>query len=71
MKVIDNALRGLNFEELGVGATFKYGEEYFIKTKELSDEDRVVNAIELEEGIAYNFDAYDKVMPFNCELIIL
>lgn len=73
MKVIDNALRGITFDNLGIGATFKDGECYYIKTKMLQDVDEVCykNAIDLEDGTAHFYDGNEKVIPFDCELIIL
>lgn len=71
MKVIDNALRGISFDNLGVGATFKYRDDYFIKTKMISDASELVNAINLEEGTVAYFDGSEEIIPFECELIVL
>jgi len=71
MKIIDNALGGIEFGDLGVGATFKYGEEYFIKIPLISCQTSYHNAVNLEEGTTHCFNADESVIPFNCELIVL
>lgn len=71
MKIIDNALKGLTFGNLGIGATFYYKESYFIKTIRMLDGNYEVNAVELTEGTVAYFDDTKNVIPFECELIIL
>lgn len=73
MKIIDNALRGITFGELGVGATFKCGDAYFMVIglgagAFEADEDFAVN---LSNGELESFDDDTAVIPFNCELIVL
>ena len=71
MEIVDHVLTGAEFKELGVGATFKYGEEYYIKTHNVETNDSVYNAVALANG-THEFFAYDdSVIPFNCELIVL
>jgi len=71
MKIIDNALKGITFGNLGMGATFHYGEAYFIKTKTITSGELKFNAVNLEEGMVAYFDDAENVIPFECELIIL
>lgn len=69
MKVIDNALTGIRFDSLGMGATFKYGDNYYIVIEARND--TAPNAVNLEHGTLSYFGANHLVIPFNCELIIL
>lgn len=71
MKVIDNALRGIIFGSLGVGATFKHGKSYFIKIMRVSCLEGSYNAVDLEDGRMHCFHNETPVIPFDCELIIL
>ena len=71
MKIIDNALREIEFHNLGVGATFKYGASYFIKTHKIETNCSVYNAVDLEDGNLEFFAQDDMTIPFNCELIVL
>lgn len=73
VKVTDNVLNGMKFKDLGVGATFKCGDAYFIVVgwgKGTCDphED---NAVNLSNGCFESFDDDTIVIPFNCELIVL
>ena len=71
MKIIDNAIRDFTFFELGIGATFKCSGVYFIKIQEVEYNTHFRNAVRLDSGDLYCFDVDDKVIPFNCELIVL
>ena len=71
MKIIDNTRREFEFNELGVGATFRCDGNYYIKTMEIETNDSRYNAVCLDDG-EYEFFAQDyDVIPFNCELIVL
>lgn len=71
MKIIDNSLNDFTFNDLGEGATFKYGEDYFVKTETIVTEFHTYNAVKLASGEVYTFHDDDIVIPFNCELIVL
>lgn len=72
MKIIDNALRGIEFKDLGVGATFQYDNNYYLRTEDIVIGAGIVyNATNLESGEMCNFVLITKVIPFNCELIVL
>lgn len=71
LKVIDNALNGMEFGSLGTGATFKYENNYYIKTSLVIDQMDSFNAVDLSDGELCSFDNDDTVIPFNCELIVL
>lgn len=73
IKVIDNALNGVKFKDLGAGATFKCGDAYFMVvgfgvSMIAPDTD---NAVNLSNGELESFDDDTIVIPFNCELIVL
>ena len=73
VKIIDNALNGVRFKDLGVGATFKFGDEYFMVigygTGMLDPNED--NAVNLSTGGLDSFGDDTIVIPFNCELIVL
>ena len=71
MKIIDNALKDFTFYDLGVGATFKQKEDYFIKIELVEHGKCEWNAVMLKTGELCFFSNEEKVIPFNCELIIL
>lgn len=71
IKIIDNTLKEYTFYDLGVGATFKYKDNYFIKIELVEHGLHEWNAIKLNNGELISFDDDAKVTPFNCELIIL
>ena len=71
MKIIDNVFRDYKFEELVEGATFKFGDEYFLKIEEFHSSEMVCNAINLVSGALDYIMRHETVHPFNCELIIL
>lgn len=72
MKIIDNVLRPFSINDLGEGATFKYGNEYYIKLyREVRDEFGPANAVRLTDGMLCIFTEGEQIFPFNCELIVL
>lgn len=72
MKIIDNVLRPFSIDDLGEGATFKYGNEYFLKLyREIRDEHGPLNAVRLTDGVPLLFRDDVAVIPFSCELIVL
>ena len=71
MKIIDNARKEFEFNELVIGTTFKCDGNYYIKTMEIETPDSRYNAVCLDDG-EYEFFTQDyDVLPFNCELIVL
>ena len=71
IKVIDNALRGTTFGNLEIGATFKYENDYYMKTSWVMAPMDSYNTVDLSNGELCSFDDVDVVIPFNCELIVL
>jgi hypothetical protein len=71
IKVIDNALSGVTFGDLETGATFKYKNDYYMKTSWVIDQMDSYNAVDLSNGELCSMDCDDVVLPFNCELIVL
>lgn len=71
MEIIDNVLSGVEFKDIGIGATFKCANNYYIKTQKIETGDSVFNSVCLDDGEYEFFAAVDKVYPFNCELIVL
>ena len=71
LKVIDNVFNGMKFKELGVGATFKLNNEYFIKTETVEVEGETYNIVGFADGLLDHVRDNEIVYPFNCELIVL
>ena len=71
LTIIDNSLNGVKFTDLGVGATFKYDDYYYIVTEKVDTQTMIINSVRLDNGVFTYFDADDIVIPFNCELIVL
>lgn len=84
MKIIDNRAKETtkSFSELKIGETFftKSSDKVFMKTenfyREFDDDywvDRYVitNAFCLNDGNGYKFYSTEKVIPINCECVII
>lgn len=72
MKIIDNVLKKTNFDSLGIGATFKYNDDYYLKTVTITvGVGTAYNAVLLDSGKMFHFGPDTMVIPFNCELILL
>ena len=76
MKIIDNVFNGSKFNDLRIGATFKMGDEYYIKTDIVLDEyGKEGNAVVLNgstrDGLHVFVKADETVYPFMSELIVL
>lgn len=71
LKVIDNVLRGILFQELGVGAMFKRNERYLIKIEEVYWASTHWNAVDMTDGTLMHIPDDVSVYPFSGELIVL
>lgn len=71
MEIIDNVLTGTEFKDIGIGAMFKCEDYYYMKTQLIETDDSAYNSLCLNDGEYEFFAAVDKVLPFNCELIVL
>ena len=76
MKIIDNVFRGSKFKELKIGATFKMGDEYYIKTDDVTDEyGNICNAVEIggnvRDGLHVFVEENRMIYPFISELKVL
>lgn len=65
--------KGVEFECLEVGDVFVEvadSEDVYIKIDEISNEDRIINAVDLRTGMAVYIDSYERVELMEAELLV-
>lgn len=72
MKITDRFKRKETaYRYVGNGAVFKYENEYYMTTEEITDNyDDVYNCVNLESGELYSFDSDTMVEVLEAEMIV-
>lgn len=72
MKITDRFKRKeTKYGSIDVGIVFKYENEYYMTTEEITDNyDDVYNCVKLESGELYSFDNDDMVEVLDAEMIV-
>lgn len=71
MNIIDNVFGGTEFRRIKTGATFKYGERYYMKIDEVLYYGNPCNAVCLTNGTLELIEGDKEVNPFMAELKVM
>ena len=71
MNIIDNVFGGTEFRRPKPGATFKYGNKYFMKTEPVIIDGKAYNAVCLTDGMFEFIESDAEINPFMAELKVL